>query len=305
MEEHSANDNITFETPGTTSSIIKTVSNGCDLELNGENKWNIQLPSIISNQQNEKNINHTLFGISGQDECMKNQNNNSTSNNNNNNNNILFFNYHEFQETYYFEVDSLEEGPKEHDTGHSIVITHFPNIYVSPDSTEWRKTRIVRIPRSYDQRVTYPCFSEYLPGHEPAAIIVSDKNARDKFICQGKSPRDGQWYGYGSISPLSIYFTQDKFQEIIKKINSLIEEDFQLGGWINIFDLVMEYFTFGLFNFSKIINCQLRNQGTKVDQYITELNSTDEFIRHGIQIIPLARSAYLSLDFQIPSPTPT
>lgn len=305
MEERLVEDITTVGTLGAASSIVKTVSDGNDLELNEQNNWDIQLPPIILDRPNDKLTNHFQSSDCEQEKSTRDQNSNNNNYNNNNstNSNILFFNYHEFQETYYIEVDSPEEGPKEHDMGRSIVITHFPNIYVSPESIEWKTTRIVRIPRSYDQRVTYPCFSEYLPGHESAAIIVGDR--RDRFICQGKSLRDGQWYGYGSISPLSIYFTQDAFQEIVKKINGLIEQDFQLGGWINILDLTIGYFTFGLLDFSKIVNHRCRSHSTKVDQYIEELNKTEEFIRHGVQIIPLARSGYLSLDFQIPCPTPS
>lgn len=298
MEERSVNDITTVETPGSTSSIVKTESDGNDPDLDGQKRYNIQLSPILFNQRKDKGISSVQCNSSNEQGGPQKQSDND----------VLFFNYHEFQETYYIEVNSPDDGPKEHDMAHSIVVTHFPNIYVPQGSIEWGTTRIVRIPRSYDQRVTYPCFSEYLPGHEPAAIIAHDEKENDnnntRFVCRGKSPRDGQWYGSSSVSPLSIYLTQERFQEIVREINRLIGEDFQLGGWRNMVDLILEWFTFGLVDFSKIFYNLSGDKSTKVDKYIKVLNSSDEFVQYGIKIIPLARSGYLSLDFQIPYPTP-
>lgn len=218
---------------------------------------------------------------------------------NDNDDNPLFFNYHEFQETYYTEVSSMETGPKEHDKDHALVITHFPNIYVPANSLEWGNTRIVRIPRAYDQRVNYPYFSEYLPGSEPAAIVNSTTG--DKFVCQGQNPRDGQWYGYSSVSPLSLYFNATQFEQIVSRINQLVDEEYQIGSIGNIVDLCLGFFTFGIYSW---IKSQFTTRPTKVDKYIAQLNESAEFKQSGVVIIPLARSGYLSLDFQVPMPMP-
>ncbi|CAL9733448.1 ras modification protein ERF4 [Monosporozyma servazzii] len=214
--------------------------------------------------------------------------------------NPLFFNYHEFQETYYLEVGSLETGPKEHDKDHALVITHFPNVYVPPGSLEWSNTRIVRIPRAYGKRVNYPYFSEFLPGSEPAAI--ANAVTADSFVCQGKIPRDGQWYGFSSVSPLSLYLTATQFQKIISQINQLVEEDYQIGSSSNIVDSFLGFLTFGIYSW---IKNRFTTEPTKVDKYITQLNNSVEFKQVGVTIIPLARSGYLSLDFQVPVPIPS
>ena len=225
-EDHTLHDTATEETP-CTESIGKTVSTQQEPSYNAPDISNVivHLPPIINQPVQfpvyPKQTEEQGDGVEA-DQSVESESDIP-----------LFFNYHEFQETYYIEAGSIDQGAKEHDQEHALVITHFPNIYASLDSTEWETTRIVRISRAYDKRVNYPCFSEYIPGSEPAAIV--NDTTKDKFVCQGKVPRDGQWYGYSSVSPLSLYFTPTQFQEIISKINQLIEEEYKIGSLTNRF----------------------------------------------------------------------
>lgn len=287
-------DDILTDRNRESDSIVKTVSNNPQGPPSNDTRNHviINLPPIINQPVNFHPMNHIQ-------ESLEETNSGGNDSQSDESSGPLFFNYHEFAETYYTEVGSIQDGPKEHDKDHSLVVTHFPNIYYTLGSKEWTTTRIVRIPRAYHKRVNYPCFSEYLPGHEPAAI--KDPIDLNTFICQGQIPKDGQWYGLSSISPLSLYFTPERFQEIVTTINGLIEKEYHFGGTSNVIDLSLGFLTLGVYTWLRGL---FKGKIPPVDQYISELNNSQELTQCGVEIIPLTRSAYLSLDFQVPCPKP-
>lgn len=214
---------------------------------------------------------------------------------------VYFFNYHEYNETYYIDPGSIE--PLEHSPGDALIITHFPNIYVPLDSIEYGTTRIVRIPRRYDHEYSLqvPYFSEELPGHEEASVPPhANGNGQDGFFyCEGQWINDGQWYGKSSESPLSNYMDGTRFRDVVREINECIKKEYDVIGWRNVIDLLFCIMTFGLWGWdssSKIYG------GDVVEDTIENINGRDYMRGNGVQIISLRRSGYLSLDFQVPMP---
>lgn len=210
----------------------------------------------------------------------------------------LFFNYHEYTERYYADIDDPNQY-REHTEDESISITHFPNVYAPRNSVEFMNTRLVRIPRRFESTLDTPYFSTQLPGHEPAAI----RNNADgnNFVPHGIFD-DGNVFGYSSISPLSMYITEDEFDEIMNNVNKLLKKGYETFSWINLIDIVIGVLTLGLWTW---LSHYVLHRGsiTTLENYIAELNGTELFQQNKIQIISPRKSGYLSLDFQIPKPT--
>ncbi|CCK73392.1 Shr5p NDAI_0G04070 [Naumovozyma dairenensis CBS 421] len=208
-----------------------------------------------------------------------------------------FFNYHEFSETFY--ADYKDPGClKEHDFLHAISITHFPNVYVPSCSEAFKRTRIVRIPRNFEASLGSPYFSTVLPGFEPAAF--TSENDEEMFIPRGIYD-DDQVFGCNSISPLSSYITQARYEEIVKDINDILAYSFQVYSWYNILDVVLGSLTLGIWSWLSKYICPNRKLFS-LELYVEQVNQTPLFKSQGIQIISPRRSGYLSLDFQIPMP---
>lgn len=214
-------------------------------------------------------------------------------------NKTLFFNYHEFSETYYADLDTPTQ-PREHDESEALIITHFPNVYTPQTSQLFRGTRIVRVPCRFEQNVYHPCFSECMPGMEPAAIL-SDNNGKEEmynFIPRGIY--DDEIFGISSVSPLSQYLTPDQFQTIMHEVNALIEQEFKINSWENIINLIFGILTLGIWSW--IINLWERHTRNKLDLHIEQLNQSQLLANNRIKIINPRQSGFLSLDFQIPRP---
>ncbi|CCK67837.1 Shr5p KNAG_0A01480 [Huiozyma naganishii CBS 8797] len=210
----------------------------------------------------------------------------------------LFFNYHEFVETFYGNLDT-PNGRCEHSESQSITITHFPNPYCAIDSLEFQTTRVVRIPRRFETTLEYPCFSTMLPGNEPAAIV--DATDGKEFVPHGVYD-DGQLFGYSSVSPLSLYFTQEEFEVIVTQVNRYIAKSFRASSPYNVFDIAVGILTLGLWSLLSHWHELQPVSLKKLDRYILHLNSSTKFSSQGISIINPKRSGFLSLDFQVPRP---
>lgn len=204
---------------------------------------------------------------------------------------VLFFNYHEFTETYYADLDKPDVC-KEHDESEALIITHFPNVYAPRHTALFKETRIVRIPRRFDETIRFPNFSELLPGMEPAAIINSSQP--NKFIGEGIYD-DGQVFGCTSVSPLSLYLTASEFQDVVHNINILLEMEFRVFNWYNLLDIALGVITLGIWTW-----LSHSHHTSQLDHYINTVNDSELFQVNRIRVVHPRRSAYLSLDFQIP-----
>lgn len=224
---------------------------------------------------------------------------------------VLFFNYHEFSETYYADMNN-PALPQEHDKSEALIITHFPNVYTPQNTPLFKETRIVRVPRRFEESVRYPNFSELLPGLEPAAIVGDDNASTGKspsqhtFIARGVYD-DGQVFGTTSTSPLSLYFTPEQFRDIVHEINILLEEEYQVFSWWNITDIIFTIVTLGMWIwFSDILQTVRASPPSmhrrKLDLHIEQLNESPLLASQRVQVMHPSRSGYLSLDFQIPKP---
>ncbi|CCF57150.1 hypothetical protein KAFR_0C01570 [Kazachstania africana CBS 2517] len=207
----------------------------------------------------------------------------------------VFFNYHEFSETYYADIDNLDEM-REHDEDHGIVITHFPNVYSPRYSDRYARTRIVRVPRRFEESLSYPCFSTVLPGSEPAAI--SSNLDKASFIPRGYY--DGQFFGYSSVSPLSSHLSSEDFEEIVSHINLLSAKSYSVYTWYNFLDMFLGFLTLGIW--TQFFSYACDASFLEVERYIEEVNNSMKFKQNDIRIISPKKSAYLSLDFELPKP---
>lgn len=214
---------------------------------------------------------------------------------------LLFFNYHEYMVNNYTD---LRTGFHDiHDQ--AIVITHFPNYSVPEDSELNKETRIVRIPRIFGVKgIVYPEYSTLLPGNEAAAIqesIGGESNENDDLIKEfiPKGIYEGQLFGTTSISPLSKYFDEDEFTELMTMINSKIRNCYSSYHFWNILEFLLDMLTFWLL--SDIFKFQSKRLLDELEQFIVETNKDLE--PRGVKIISPRRTAYLSIDFQILKPT--
>ncbi|KAL3231665.1 hypothetical protein RNJ44_00200 [Nakaseomyces bracarensis] len=213
----------------------------------------------------------------------------------------VFFNYHESSETYYAEIDEPEHL-REHDDNSSLCITHFMNVYAPPGSARFNETRLVRVPRRFDiGNKWHPMFSDLLPGHEPGAMVNHTDGTR--FVARGIT-RDGQVYGFSSVSPLSQYLDERQYGEIVTRINAYLMQTYSAFGLYNILNFILELLTLGLWSYvTKYVNRGLHTDPMKeLDNYITELNQSPLFTKNSIKLINPRETGFLSLDFEIPKP---
>lgn len=204
-----------------------------------------------------------------------------------------FFNYHEFTEGFYGDVGS-PDILREHDGDHNICITHFPNIYVPEDSDEFRSTRIVRIPRRFDFTLNTPCFSNCLPGWEPAALNIEPEQGT--FIPHGVYD-NGQVFGYSSVSPLSKYLSQSEFEKISDAVNEILGRAYAIYTWRNLLDLALTVLTLGTWH---LLSRHLFKEPTQqLEDYVSQVNNSPMFRQQNIKIISPGRSGYLSVCVQM------
>lgn len=208
---------------------------------------------------------------------------------------LLFFNYHEFLVNDYSPM-SHDNGSEGNTNRGALVITHFPNIYVPINSSEYNTTRVIRIPRCYDN-IEYPDlipqFSTYFPGKEPSGII---KEGQQKFEIIG------QWqdshFGSTSLTPLSNVIDSSTLVPIIENINKIIYTAYDPYNAMNIAESILDVISGSLY--STIFNDFLHaKRGIKdLEKYIDEVNEQNV----QFHIILPKLTGFLSLDLIISSP---
>lgn len=228
---------------------------------------------------------------------------------------LSFFNYHEYLIDSY---DSFNDniGTQEHSGSKSsslpsnqavsIVINHFPNPYTTKDSALYHTTRIVRIPRTFDTHdklYLVPQFSMYTPGKEPAAIENNDYGSEAVGIY------DGSVFGVTSATALvPVYLSAEELRDVVGTINKLSLEA-TVPSFASTLENVLDFFSGTLY--SRIFGG--RSQGTytkrkiaQLEEYVDRINRDFLQKRHGLLcVISPVKSAFLSLDFQIPKPIGT
>lgn len=215
-------------------------------------------------------------------------------------NQLLFFNYHEYSIKLYSLIGSstIDSHPN------PLIATHFPNIHALNNSEQFKKTRIVRIPRCYTGNgIIYPQFSTVLPGYEEAAINYEESNGNGdednssnnfekhekRFIIKGSY--EGQLYGWNSVSPLSNYLTNEEFHEIMTNINDLLAKGNNPFTIWNIIDYILGLLTFWLI--SLVIKPRSKKHLQELEDYIKETNTKLK----NVKIISPRRSSYLSVSW--------
>lgn len=201
----------------------------------------------------------------------------------------LFFNCHEYVISVYQDIGSSTINT--HDRYHSLCITHFPNIYAPPYTKRFQNTRIVRIPRRFDQSLDHPCFSTQLPGMEPAALT---ETAETCFTPRGIFT--DQIFGYTSLSPLSNYLTPDQWYDIANQINEYMKSAYNYCTWYNFTYHVMDVLTLGIWD--RLCNYVLQNPLVELEKYIESVNESDTFKEQQISIISPRLSGYLSVSIK-------
>ncbi|CDK28977.1 unnamed protein product [Kuraishia capsulata CBS 1993] len=213
----------------------------------------------------------------------------------------LFFNYHEYALSLYQDVTAYGLGPLiEHQR--RIIATHFPNPYAAPNTADAMDTRIVRIPRSYEVEADrYPQFSTLLPGDEKGAYTDGEGTKEFKIVgCV-----EGQYYGYTSVSPLSRYLTADEFLQLVEDINKFLKQSFDPLSWKTFLWNIFDTATFFVFSHlpTKLLSPDV-NATLRLERYVEEQNEKFRQKHVPVKIIRPRKGGYLSLDFQIPKPTP-
>lgn len=226
---------------------------------------------------------------------------------------LLFFNYHEFLiNNYYKPAPCNESGlssaptkktpvsPEFHEK--ALVVSHYPNTYVSKDSSTYRNTRIVRIPRAYENvpaAYGIPQFSVYTPGAEPASLTEGGDGA---FSPLGEY--DNAVFGPTSVPPLIPHqMSAAQLEEAVKRVNSYLMQALDPYNAVNVAENVLDVVSGTLY--SKVVNglgAKRRSHRIlmELEEYIKGINA--EMDKRGVEarFMSPRRAGYLSLDIQIP-----
>lgn len=192
---------------------------------------------------------------------------------------LRFFNTHEFLV---------------HDN--KLCVTHHCNNHFLHDQDIYRCTRIVRVPRIYDQSPLsdmIPRFSLFVPGTEPAALT----NGVHHFEPSGTY--EGEVFGAASWSPLVPgLISESAFKSIVAGVNSYIQRAFDPYEWRNAVENLAEILTGGLY--SRIYNKYVQESYhkrvmTSLEEYIqSEVNS--KILKNtGVVLISPSLSGFLSV----------
>lgn len=227
--------------------------------------------------------------------------------------NALFFNYHEFSFSFYDDLGSEDGMPKEHDEDHKLCVTHFPNVYAPRGSAEFQMTRVVRVPRRFDESrdsLETPQFSTQLPGSEPAAIVGDNSGGSGGsggFVRCGRYDTGGHVFGCSSVSPLSEHLNAAELAEVVGRVNEHLRRvEYAVYGWRNLGGVLLDALTGGLWSWAPgpLLRGPVFQESLALEQYVAQLNSPGGLLHErGVSLVLPRRSGCLSLDFVVPRPT--
>lgn len=189
---------------------------------------------------------------------------------------IRFYNYHEYV------AESSGPGCGK------VLVTDFPNPYVSERSQQYKTTRIVRVPRAYhkyDDGVKYdrsgviPHFSEFFPGAEPGAIESLETDEH------------GAVYVMSSKSRLAELMSVEEYCEIVKTINRIVYEAYNPWRPYNVLYNVCGFVTGWL---SEFVLAPPEAAGLKkLEDYVREVNLN--LYPRGLKVVNPYESGFLSV----------
>lgn len=190
-----------------------------------------------------------------------------------------FYNYHEYR----------QYNPK--DPAKPIVVTHFPNVYPDDATDLPSPSRVVRVPRLLSS--DYPQFSTCIPGREEAAL-----NSDHDKVFVARYQYSGHWFGTNSLSPLTLYLTDEEFAQIVKQVNTYLEQQYQPTFWSALY-ILFDILTLGLL----LALFQMGKKPSRtLEDYIDGVNLKFRNDGKKCRIVSPRLSGYLSLDFVIPEP---
>lgn len=194
---------------------------------------------------------------------------------------LEFFNYHE-----YLVKNNVSSSGANHDA--SLVINHFPNIYVPSNSLSFAQTRIVRIPRDFTSRFSdlIPHFHETFPGTEQAAIV---KQGQIEFEPVGTF--NNQVFGSTSFTILTGVIEPQELQKLVYTINSMLHEAYSPFTLFGCLELVLNILTGTVY--SMVFT-------TKSKQVLNLLEKKIQTMKgDGWRIILPRLNGYTSLDIEV------
>lgn len=218
---------------------------------------------------------------------------------------LVFFNYHEFLVADYATLpsqDSQENINQNESALPSLVINHFPNPYAPQDSNLYDRTRIVRIPRIFDtcdELYIIPQFSTFLPGKEPAAMLSASVECyKDAGIYTDRK------FGTTSFTPLvPRWLSAEELLEIVETVNKHVYTACSSSDLTSVLESLLDILTGSLFTVILSVlgfKSAPQRKMLALEQFVTEKNLYLALKHPDLKLIPLAESAMLSLDFQIP-----
>ncbi|KAI9700259.1 MAG: hypothetical protein M1836_002273 [Candelina mexicana] len=146
---------------------------------------------------------------------------------------------------------------------------------------------------------SHPCF----PHQNPHVPLASPLYATTRII---RIKRD--WRIAGDLAPtfsnvypeiLDHVLSEERFREIIGYLNEELIQTFDPWNWWNILDGVLGILTFWIWDDLGLGHAKRRLR--RVEEWLENWNQ-GEGVKEGVRLIPLRRTAYLSLDIQIPDP---
>lgn len=220
---------------------------------------------------------------------------------------LLFFNYHEFLLNEYTSCAQNGAEPAS-ETGANqktaIVINHFPNCHAPRDSGLYRSTRVVRIPRQFDVAKfadLVPQFSTFVPGDEPAAIRGDGDHV---FVAAGEF--DASVFGQTSATPLVPHWVSaSELTDIVTRVNAYLNRTASPLQRLTWLDNALDFFSATLY--SRLFTNNVRNTHMKrtigeLEKYVDSVNNMLAKRDPRLALVSPVKSAFLSLDFQIPNP---
>lgn len=226
---------------------------------------------------------------------------------------LLFFNHHEFLVNNYSQpipgnTSGLSSAPTKraptvleyHDK--ALVVSHFPNTYVFKESSTYRETRVVRIPRAYENAPSMcgiPQFSLYTPGTEPASLSAEGDAG---FSALGEY--DNTVFGATSVPPLvPQHISADQLREVVKNVNRYLVQALDPYNAVNVVENVLDVVSGTLY--TKAVNglgAKRRSHRLlmELEEYVQGLNADLEKRGAQIRFMSLRKGGYLSLDIQVP-----
>jgi hypothetical protein len=192
---------------------------------------------------------------------------------------IKFYNYHEY-------VTESSHGRRIK----KVLLTDFPNPYVSENSEKFKKTRIVRVPRAYhhvsedvdfDKSGAIPRFSEFFPGTEPGAMESIETDHLGSHVLSSKSN-------------LRHFLDEQEYHELVSNMNRRVYDIYNPWRPYNVFYNICGLVTGWLSEF--VLTPPDAAALARLEDYIREMNM--KYYSRGIRLINPSGSGFVSVSLR-------